>query len=320
MQTTIDQLAGKINSLQKQINLYTAKIADINKQIKEKEAELAYQKETLGQSIKTMYLEGDISTIEMLASSNNLSDFLDKQEYRNAVQAKISTTVQTITTLRNQLKDQKDRVQKLLGQKKDAQDGLASQKAEKDHLLSLNESQQAKINAQIQANYGKIVNLRNAQQAALAAAGGGGASFGSVGAFEFRNLSGDSWCGGGYHYCGATWDSWVDDTWGLHLARECVHYAADRAARGIDLSGYLAGRGNAEQWPSSLGGHYRVDHSPEVGAVAVVAWSGGSGHAMYVESVQSGGWVHVSQMNWRVNGMYSTMDVKSSGVLFVHFR
>jgi surface antigen len=68
-----------------------------------------------------------------------------------------------------------------------------------------------------------------------------------------------------------------------------------------------------------LGGAYRVDQNPEVGAVAITT-AFPSGHAMYVEYVLDDGWVGVSQMNWDVRGHYSTMEVKASGVWFIHFN
>jgi hypothetical protein len=40
-----------------------------------------------------MYLEGKTSTLEMLASSKDLSDFVDKQQSRNAVQSKVKDTM-----------------------------------------------------------------------------------------------------------------------------------------------------------------------------------------------------------------------------------
>ncbi len=55
-----------------------------------------------------MYVEDDISTLEMLASSKDLSDFVDKQQYRNSVKNKIKLTLDRITELRHQLKGQKE--------------------------------------------------------------------------------------------------------------------------------------------------------------------------------------------------------------------
>jgi surface antigen len=66
-----------------------------------------------------------------------------------------------------------------------------------------------------------------------------------------------------------------------------------------------------------------VDDVPEVGSVAILPPTPGFapiGHAMVVESIQGGGWVHVSQYNFGGSHEYSTMDIATSGVVFVHFQ
>lgn len=323
-QGAIDQLQSEINAVQSALTANQAKQADLQKQIAAAEAKLALEKQYLANDLKTMYVNGDMTTIEMLATSGSLSDYVDQQEYRLAVQDKLQTTLDTINKLKAQLSSEKKQVDELVAAEQRQKSELATAQAKQAQMLAYSEQQKSQYEAQIRANNAQIANLEAEQQAALAAlaaSSGGNTSYGSYGTFEFRNLTPEYSCGGGYDYCWAGFDQYVSDTWGLGLARECVHYAADRAARGLNLAPYLsAGRGNAEDWPSSLGGVYPVNHNPSGGhVVAVVAWPGGGGHAMYVERVLSGGWVHVSQMNWDVQGHYSEMDVKDSGVLFVHF-
>src|ERR1700741_1298342 len=89
IQDVINGLQQQIDALQKQINDDNAKIDSLNVQIAQAEAELVQQRNLLGQNIKAMYLEGDITTLEMLASSKDLSDFVDKQQYRSSVKDKI---------------------------------------------------------------------------------------------------------------------------------------------------------------------------------------------------------------------------------------
>jgi peptidoglycan DL-endopeptidase CwlO len=324
-QQAIDQLQAQIDKLQAEINANQAKSADLQRQIIAAEEDLAKQKKTLGESIRQMYLEGQITTLEMLASSKDLSDFVDRQQYRTSVQNKIKSTVDKINALKIQLKNQRQQVEDLLHEQQAMQAQVAADRDKQAQMLAYTESQKRSFETQIRQNNQQISGLR-AQQAAFYAriTGGGTRNFGSAGNFRFRALSGQQSCGGGYSYCWAGHDQYVNDTWGLGLARECVHYAADRAARGLNLAPYLGGgRGNATQWPNSLGGAYRVDRSPSVGAVAIAkAEDLGNpyGHAMFVEYVLGDGWVGVSQMNWDGRGSFSTMEVESSGVWFVHFR
>ena len=65
-----------------------------------------------------------------------------------------------------------------------------------------------------------------------------------------------------------------------------------------------------------------MDGTPRVGDVAIAGRSGNLpyGHAMVVEQVYGNGWVKVSQYNFGYpGGMYSTMDISTSGITFIHF-
>lgn len=323
---TIAKLQADINSVQAKISDNQKKSEDLKTQITAAELELAKQKKFLGETIKAMYVSGEISTVEMLASSKDLSHYFDKQQYRESVSNKIKTTLDKINQLKLDLASQKDALEKVIKEQQELQAQLAAQRAENDRLLGLNQSEQNAVDAQIKANSSQVAKLQAQQAAAFARATGGGTrNFGSAGKFQFRNQSRQQSCGGGYSYCWAGLDQYVDDTWGLGMARECVHYAADRAARGVNLAPYLGryyGAGNATNWPTNLSGVYAVDHTPAVGAVAIAKGQDmgtDAGHAMYVEYVLDDGWVGVSQMNWGGPGTYSTMEVKASGVWFIHF-
>ena len=65
-----------------------------------------------------------------------------------------------------------------------------------------------------------------------------------------------------------------------------------------------------------------VDNTPRVGSVAITPISNFTplGHAMVVEEVYGDGWVRVSQYNFAGTGEYSTMDLKVSSAVYVHFQ
>lgn len=96
-QDAVNKLQSQINSLEHSIAIKQEESANLQKQIEQEEKELARQKGVLGENIKTMYLEGQISTLEILASSKDLSEFVNKEQYRGAVQNKIKSTVDRIT-------------------------------------------------------------------------------------------------------------------------------------------------------------------------------------------------------------------------------
>lgn len=291
----INRLQGQIDAVQGRINDLNGQIASLKKQITDAETELAKQKAVLGQTIKATYVDGDVSTIEMLASSKDLSDFFDKQQYRESVRTKIKNTVDRITTLKVQLKSNKETVEKALGEQQNLQGQIVSQRSEKDRILGLNESQQNALNAQIKNNSAKASELRR-QQAIENSKHGSGVS------------SGDP-SKGGYpaKWANAPQDSLLDN-WGMYN-RECVSYTAWKVFESGRFMPYWGGRGNANQWPDNTSNKSKT---PAVGTVAIAYW-GYYGHAMYVEAV-SGSRVYVSQYNYGVRGEYSEMWINTSEI------
>ncbi len=301
---TISKLQQQINTLQAQIQANQAKSDDLQRQISAAEAELARQKTILGENIKTMYLEGQISTLEMLAAAKDLSDFVDKQEYRNTVSDKIKTTVQKISELKHQLAAQKEEIEKLLADQRIMNAQLAAQQDQQNYLLSLNEGQQATLNAQIRANYGQISELRRQQAIENSR-------------YNIGDMRGDP-NNGGYPavWANAPQDSMIDN-WGMYN-RECVSFTAWKVWNSGRYMPNWGGEGNANQWDDDArAAGIPVDGSPRVGDVAI-SNSGPYGHAMYVEAVGNGS-IYISQYNSQLTGQYSEGWRYTTGLVFIHF-
>ncbi len=305
-QDTINKLQAQITSLQSQINQNKTKRDDLQKQIEIAQKELDKQKDLLGQNIKAMYVEGEISTLEMLASSKDLSEFLDKQQYRSSVQDKIKLNLDKVNALKSQLREQKTLVEKLLSDQQLMQDDLLASRGEQSKLLSYTEEQKSQFNSQIEANNSQIATLR-AQQAAANATLGGTA------------VSGDPNHGGYPAYLdNAAQDSLIDP-WGMYN-RECVSYTAWKVYQTYGHMPYWGGHGNANQWPASaIADGIPTGNTPQVGSVAV-SMSGYYGHVMWVEAVNPDGTVRVSQYNYDLAGHYSEMTISGSGLVYIYFN
>lgn len=303
-QAKIDNLQNEIQALQAQINANEIKHQQLLAKIAETQAEIDLQKVILGQNIKAMYLEGEISTFEILASSNDLSTFVDKEQYRNTVKDKVTQTLDTITALKKQLDDQKTEVEKILADQRTIQAQLDAQRAEQARLLSLNQAERDKLDAELKNNNSEINNLRRQQAASNARL------FGS-GIINASDTSGYPWSGVGFPNSSA-------DPWGMYK-RQCVSYTAWRVADSGRYMPYWGGHGNANQWDENARtAGIPVDGSPRVGDVAV-SNSGYYGHVMYVEAVYGDGTIYVSQYNASWTGTYSEARVSTSGLVFIHF-
>lgn len=336
-QAAISVLQSQIDSLNSQIADNQAQQANLQAQIDTAQAELTRQRAGLSQDLKAMYVTGQLSTVEMLATSKNLSDFVDASTYATAVQNKIQSTVAQITALQNQLKQQKAQLDQLLATLSTQQAQAAAAQQEQANLLSYNESQQASFNAQIKTNQQALSQLYAQQAAIIAASFGGGFHYGGTGGYPYADaacLNSDGNCGasGGYPYGPYAWgyppSSFYDGAgWGY---RNCTGYAFWRLAQttGITLTaGYFPATYNSggRIKYSVLGGDfqnqgYRVDSDPNGAAVLAVNTIGNFGHIMYVESVINGQ-PYVSQYNAGSDGRYSTGILTNlSGIYFVHIR
>ncbi len=106
---------------------------------------------------------------------------------------------------------------------------------------------------------------------------------------------------------------------------QCTYWANLRYQQ---LTGYwIPWNGNADQWVTGARlAHWNVDTKPHVPSVMVlmpgVQGASGYGHVAVVESINTDGSVHTSNMNWYSNGggfdRYSTVDfTPGPGVYFV---
>lgn len=324
-QNAIANLQTEITGLEQQIAINTATQASLQQQIASGQTQIAQDKQILSADIKAMYVNGQLTTVEELATSKNLSDFVNAETYRNAVSNKIQDTLNSITQLENQLIASQNQVEAALSAQSTQQANLASAESQQSNLLNLNQQQQDQYNQQIQNNQSTISQLQ-ARIAQLNAPAG-------------SHLLDEGVCGGGYPtstvstISGAHWgcnfpqDNTVDN-WGMDN-RECVSYTAFMVHEEF-VEGKIAhdmpnwyGVGDAYQWiDDARSAGVPVDQTPQVGDIAIRPASGiqgDVGHAMYVSSVNGDGTITVWQYNESYNGEFSIESRPISGLYFLHF-
>jgi peptidoglycan DL-endopeptidase CwlO len=335
-QDAINKLQAQIGAIQGAIAASEAKQSQLQTKITADQQEINQQKQVLGEDLKAMYVNGGMTTIEMLATSKNLSDFVNAETYDSAVQNKIQNTLNQITALQNQLEDQKNQVQQLLQTQQAQQNQLASDQAQQNHLLSLNQNQQADYNNQIKANQSKISSLE-AEQAAinedgssaitLPASGGVGGNCATpnyaIGGTYYYSGPESSAPNGGYPmpWCNAAQDSTT--TYGGFPNRECTSFAywyftTEEGHNGFSVTG------NADQWWYTA--NRPVDLTPVDGSIAVDP-SGPYGHVMIVVATPGqtygggtvpNGKIDTISMNDDYSGHFFAMQRPYSGFYFIH--
>jgi peptidoglycan DL-endopeptidase CwlO len=323
-QDAVNKLEEQINGLQQQIVLNQQQSNKLQDEIDKNQVQLDQQKKTLGENIRQMYLEGDVSTLEMLASSKNISEFINKQTYRNAVQSQVKTTLDKITALQVELKQQQDQIKQLLATQQSQRDQLSADEDQQLTLLSYNAAQQSQFNQQISSNRAAINQLQAKIVALNTPAGSSFTYSGSCGGSYPATAGPGLW--GSYWGCGYYKDNTIDN-WGMYN-RECVSYTAwmvhMQYVNGIiahDMPNW-GGVGNAYQWiADAQNAGIPVDQSPQDGDIAIRPASGINGdvgHAMYVRTA-SGGSIYVQQYNADLQGNYSEGWRSPAGLYFLHF-
>lgn len=309
-QDAISKLQTQINQLQAQIDQNEAQRAALQQQITEHQIELDKQRKVLGENIKSMYVNGEMTTIEMLATSKDLGEFVDKETYRNAVQRKVQDTMTKIVKLQNELNAKKKQVEVLLASLQTQQAVIDQSRAEQANLLAMNQQQQEEFNNKTKNNQAKIDELnrqiaaqRSANSSGIVPDGGmyfirfpGPVNKFNPDAYPYKNAGFSMQLGPCSFY-----DAYPDspDGWG-YCTRQCVSYAAwavGASGRSIPMN-----YGNAKDWVASAPASY-IYRTPQVGDVAI-STAGAWGHAMYVEAVD-GNRIYVSQYNVQLMGEFS---------------
>lgn len=323
LQNKLDTINAEKAALESSIAANQQKNDKLRADIEANTKKLEETQDALGEMIANLYVDGKVSSLELLASSQNIGDFVDKQEYRTVVRDSLGRTIAEVKKLKTQLENDKKEVEKILAELGRQNDQLAAIQAEQQALVDQTRGEEAAYQQLVSNSKAQMQSIASQQQAYYASLmSKGGGNSGVVGSFTYWGWSGNRGCTGGYPYCAGPLDYGVDK-WNLYN-RECVSYVAwALESRFGKRVGAWRGDGNAYQWPSSAArwsGAYRV-YSPQPGDVVVLPASGAFapvGHVMIVESV-SGNDMFVSQYNFYGTGQYSTMWVKNSGVVLMRW-
>lgn len=337
LQSAVDDLRNQAAAIQVQIDISQVKHDKLVVEIADTEQKINDNKDALGITIADMYVGNNITPIEMLAGSKNISDYLDKQEYQSSIRDELSSTITKIKELKSQLDAQKIEVKAILDKQIIQKESLVATQTQQQTLLNQTQGQESayqQLAIDIKAKRDEAAATLRAKIAQYGSSGnvgiGGGDGYVGpppLGPFGYKNLTPNAPCpAGGYPYCGGQ-DSYSDPY--RLFNRECVSYAAWAAdityGKYVDDTYGFRGMGMAYEFAETARVYMgaTVNNTPEVGAVAILpplADFAEVGHAMIVDSIIDSEWVHVSQYNFGSDGQYSEMDIKSTGVVYVHFQ
>lgn len=311
LQGALDELNAQMDDIQGQINASQKKHDDLVEEIAKNQNLIEQNREALGSILSDMYVDDQISPLEMLASSNSIGDYIDKQEQRSTMRSALNDKIKEIRQLQKKLEEDKKAVENVIKDQESQKAQLAGKQAEQAKLLADTQNDQGAYSRLAADRNAEISRLRD-QQAAE----------------NLRRMQQSGWSGaipapsagnGGYPavWANAPLDAYIDN-WGLYT-RECVSYVAWKVASTGRYVPHFGGRGHAYQWPSTTAAFGIPQGStPKVGSAAV-QFGGPYGHVMYVEAVNGDGTITVSDYNLGVDGLYRYYKRSASGLVYIYF-
>ena len=163
LSNALAQITNEKNALQAQINVNQAQHDKLVGQIADTQKQIQENQDALGSTLADLYVGDDVSPVEMLASSQNIGDFLDKQEYRNSVKDELGSTIKKVKTLKEQLTTQQEEVAKVLASQKQSRDELAAKESEQSALLAKTQNDESSYQGMIKDSAAQIAAAKAAQ-------------------------------------------------------------------------------------------------------------------------------------------------------------
>ncbi|MDP4038605.1 MAG: CHAP domain-containing protein, partial [bacterium] len=270
LQNKLAILAGQINSAQAALNKTKVEITQSQARLKKIEEDLNHNKDLLKENVRLIYKKGETSELEILASSDNLSDFVERQQSMQNIKDKINSILNKMEADKRDQDNENTRLVNLGSQQQNQTNDLNSQKANQQGLLAQTKGEESKYQGIVAQKKKDLAAVYAAHEAADKVAGTP-PIIGGTGGYPFAN-----------------WPIDVSDGLG-YLTRECTSYAAWwRQAHGRPVG---SSYGNAGNWPGSY-------IAPAYGDVAVfgpgVGGAFGVGHVAIVESVNGNGTINLS--------------------------
>ena len=163
---TIDQ---SINSLNARISQNSREITVVEKEIAKQEAELAIRKQQSDELVRSVYQQDQVSDLEMLAGSDNLSEFIDKSQYLDSAREKVVEVADQISALKDQLNTKKSTLEDNRRELDANRQAINVERSKQSELLATTKGQESEFQAQVEKTKAQKASLES-QIAALSRA------------------------------------------------------------------------------------------------------------------------------------------------------
>lgn len=289
LQGEVDLLNAEISALEAQIDANQAIANDLSNKIKENEKKLEEDQTALAGLLVEMHFKNNPEAIMILAGSDSISDLAEKQSRQDAIKNQVTMSVQAIKELKAELAKQKEAIDTIIATQETNRASIASKRNEQNGLIA-----KYKYNSDAYAADAEAARKIKQQEIAdeIARYNSGGTSGDGFNTYPIQGR------------CPTDPSVWITDEAYGGVICQCTSYAGWKVYEywGIDITqkpgkfGYGVW-GNAKYWgDSALINGYTVNNTPAPNTVAFSV-TGGYGHVMWVESVNSNGTINLTEYN-----------------------
>ena len=291
---TAQTLEGEVARLSAEIAAYEARIAtneaianDLATSIKENEEKLNLQQNALANMLVDMHFNGQPEAIMILAGSNSISDYAEKQSRFDTVKAQINLSSQAIKSLKEELEKQKKEVDRIIADQKVQRQAIADRRNQQAELVAKYRNNAQAYTAEAEeARRIKEAEIRNYISTLNNRAGGTAIIEPGLDSYPFKGqCPGINW-----RYTSAGYNS----VYGGYYC-ECTSYAGWKTYEywGFSISGW----GDASSWGATARNYgLTVDGIPAPHTVGYNT-NGTWGHVVWIERVNSNGTIDYSEYN-----------------------
>lgn len=139
IENNIAQTELEIEKAEKRIESINLRINSLNKDIKQKESKIESQKQMISELIKTLHKKSRHNAVEVLAAYDSFSEFYNKLQYLQSVEADLAESTQTLKETKNKLKSEKKQKEKMKRKFKEIKTELEAKKEELEQQKDLKE-------------------------------------------------------------------------------------------------------------------------------------------------------------------------------------
>ena len=159
LESNRDDLQSEIDAVQKRIDETQAEINKAEKEIEKKEQEFDGVYEEYCQRLRAMYISGNVSMLEVLLESGDISSILTRAEMVKSVSEQDSATLDDLMTKMEEINKEREELANNKIQLGKDKDGLNSRKQELQKSIDEYNSSKAELNAEVEECNAALASL-----------------------------------------------------------------------------------------------------------------------------------------------------------------